>query len=124
MPGKILVVDDEEIVIKTYIRVLEKQGYQVFYATHFSAALDIVKAHDFDLLLCDIRMPGQDGAKTTEQIQALRLQQGRKIVPVIFITGYADESLEKKVDYLKPAAYLYKPFDISKLLETIQLQLP
>jgi CheY-like chemotaxis protein len=62
-------------------------------------------------------MPGQDGVKTIRQIKNLR---GKKEIPVIFMTGHADEDLEKEANSLSPVAYIYKPFDAFKLLDLIK----
>lgn len=114
---KILVVDDEEILTITFVKLLESAGYDVLVASRGEDAVVMAEEDEFDLILCDIRMPGQDGVKTIRQIRNLR---GKKNIPVIFITGYADEALEKEANLLEPVDYIYKPFDAFKLLDLIQ----
>ena len=117
MPKKILVIDDEEILTVTFSKLLETVGYSVLLASRGEDAVIMAEEDDFDLIICDIRMPGQDGVKTIQQIRNLH---GRKEIPVIFMTGYADEVLEKEASRLDPVAYIYKPFDALKLLSLIE----
>lgn len=117
MQKKILVIDDEEILTATFVKLLETAGYGVLVASRGEDAVVMAEEDDFDLIICDIRMPGQDGVKTIQQIRNLR---GEKKIPVIFITGYADEILEKEANRLDPVAYIYKPFDAFKLLDIIK----
>ena len=117
MKKRILVVDDEEILTVTFVKLLETAGYGVLVASRGEDAVVMVEEDDFDLIICDIRMPGQDGVKTIQQIRNLR---GKKEIPVIFVTGYADEVLEKEANRLNPVAYIYKPFDAFKLLDLIK----
>lgn len=117
MLKKILVIDDEEILTITFVKLLEAAGYGVLVASRGEDAVIMAEEDDFDLIISDIRMPGQDGVKTIQQIKNLR---GKREMPVIFITGYADESLEKEAARLNPVAYIYKPFDAFKLLDLIK----
>ena len=117
MKKKILVIDDEEILTATFVKLLEVAKYNVLVASRGEDAVIMAEEDSFDLIICDIRMPGQDGVKTIREIKNLR---GRKDIPVIFITGYADEDLEKEANKLSPIAYIYKPFDAFKLLDLIK----
>lgn len=122
-PKKILVIDDEEILTKTFARLLEKQGYEVLVASRGEDALAMMEEESFDLILCDVRMPGQNGVTTVKSMADRCRQRGQKIIPVIFLTGYADENLELEARKLNPVAYIHKPFDALKLLEAIKGQL-
>ena len=113
---KILVIDDEELVIRSLSKLLEKNGYTVFLAKNGQDALVMVEEETFDLLIADIRMPGMNGVETVLSINEILKKQNIKKVPVIFITGYADEKIEKMVEEFTPVAYIYKPFDISSYL--------
>jgi len=112
MAKKILVIDDEEIIIKSLSKLLEKNGYEVFIAKNGQDALVMVEEVEFNLVIADIRMPGMNGVETVESI--------KKKIPTIFITGYADEDIEKKAQDLDPIAYIYKPFDIKELVDKIK----
>jgi len=120
MAKKILVIDDEELIIKSLSRLLEKNGYEVFIVKNGQDAFDMVEEEDFDLILADIRMPGMNGVEIIEKIKKEKSIKGQKQMPIIFITGYADEVIEKKARVLSPVGYLYKPFDNEKLLNAIK----
>jgi len=120
MAKKILMVDDEEIIIKSLTKLLEKNGYEVFVAKNGQDAIVMTEEEDFDLILADIRMPGMSGVETVEYIYKEKSANRQKKIPTIFITGYADEMIEKKSKTLAPVAYIYKPFDTEVLLDNIK----
>jgi len=120
MAKKILVIDDEEIIIKSLSKLLEKEGYEVFVAKNGQDAIIMVEEGDFDLILADIRMPGMNGVETVEHIYKEMSSKQKRKIPAIFITGYADEMIEKKTKILNPAAYIHKPFNIGELLSNIK----
>ena len=121
MAKKILVIDDEELIIKSVSRLLEKNGYEVFVAKNGEAAIIMTEEEDFDLILADVRMPGINGVETVEQIYKILKKKKQNKIPAIFITGYADDLIEKKINKLVPVAYLYKPFEINGLLDKIRI---
>ena len=120
MRKKILVIDDEEILIKTFSRLLDKLNYEVLVASRPEDALAMAEEEDFDLILCDIRMPGKNGVETIREIRSIQKGNGKPESPVIFLTGFADPKLEEQAQVLHPVAYIYKPFDTNKLLEVIK----
>ncbi len=124
MKKKILVVDDEELLTRTFARLLEKRNYEVLVASRAEDALIMAEEENFDLILCDIRMPGRNGVETIRDIRALRERDGKSPVPVIFLTGFADGALEEEAQALKPIAYVFKPFDTVKLLELVESAVP
>jgi len=65
-------------------------------------------------------MPGDDGVATIRKIRASLESNKKSKIPVLFITGFADEKLEKEARSLNPIAYLLKPFDIKQILELIK----
>ena len=124
MSQKILVIDDEEILTKTFARLLEKKGYDVLVASRAEDAIAMAEEEDFSLVLCDVRMPGQNGIETAKQIRTLRQSQGKGDIPIIFLTGYADDKLEAEAQKLEPVGYVFKPFDAAHLLDLIHSNLP
>ena len=120
---KILVIDDEEILTKTFAKLLERFGFEAYVAKNSQDAEAMIEEENFDLLISDIRMPGQDGVRTTQKLFEACRRQHRAPIPVIFITGYADTELERMAMSLQPVAYLHKPFDVDKLIELIQKKL-
>ena len=119
MAKKILVIDDEELIIKSLKKLLEKNGFMVFVAKNGQDALIMAEEEDFDLIVADIRMPGINGIETIQSIYEKLQEKNLKKIPAIFITGYADEEMRQKARALKPVAYIYKPFDISELVDKI-----
>lgn len=117
--ARILLIDDEELVVRTLERLLRKTGYEVFSARNEQEALNHARENEFDLVLSDIRMPGKNGVEIMLEIQRFLSSRGRDRVPVIFLTGFADNKSEQEAQALNPVAYIYKPFDTEKLLQVI-----
>jgi len=117
---KILVIDDEEILTRTFVKLLEKSGHDAFFVKTGDDAIEIVKEVDFDLIITDVRMPGMNGFETLKNIHAFCEEQRKEHPPEIVITGYVDEALEKQIKELGVGAYLYKPFDIDVLLNHVK----
>jgi len=59
--NRILLIDDDSLVLKTFTRFLEKQDYVVIPADSYDAAMKAIKEEEFNLILSDIRMPGKNG---------------------------------------------------------------
>ena len=120
MAKNILIIDDEELIVKSLRKLLEKNGYTVFVAKKGQDALIMIEAENFDLIIADIRMPGMNGVETIQTIYKNLRKRNLKMVHTIFITGYADEEIKQKAIALKPIAYIYKPFDIFELVDKIK----
>ena len=119
MPKKILIVDDEELLTKSFSKILERQGYEVYTVRSGADAVVMVEEEKFDLIISDIRMPGETGVETIKKIR----ENSKFPIPVIFITGYADEKIEKEAKTLEPTAYLFKPFDTKQFLDLVKTTL-
>lgn len=117
--ARILLIDDEELVVKTVERLLKKMGYEVVCARNDQEALKCAGQSEFDLVVSDIRMPGKNGVEIMMEIKRLWSSQGRNLAPVIFLTGFADNKTEEQAQALSPVAYMFKPFDAAKLLQVI-----
>lgn len=115
MNTKILVAEDEDIMRITVLDHLRDQGWQVDEAINGKAALDLVKANSYDLVVSDIRMPGLDG----EQL-LLKIKQLTPHTEVILMTAHGNT--EGAVSCLKQGAsdYILKPFDLDDLTFRIQ----
>lgn len=120
MAKKILINDDEEIIIKSLAKLLEKKGYEVIVSKRGQDAVVIVEEEEFDLIISDIRMPGLNGVEAVKAIYKYLKKNNKVKPPVIFITGYADEKCEKEAQTLNPIGYLHKPFDIDDLMRLIK----
>ena len=119
MAKKILLVDDEELVIRSIGKLLQKQGHDVVMANSGEDAIALVQKGIFDLVVLDVRMPGMNGIEVVKSIRQFQKQEGRKAIPEILITGYADEAMMKEAEALKVADCLYKPFDIRDFLTCV-----
>lgn len=120
MAKSILVIDDEGLVTKTLKKLLAKAGYNAIITSSAKEAFEFAQNQDFDLVVCDIRMPEIDGIETITRLREIRAAKGIPACPEIIITGYADEEKYKEAVQLKVAEYLFKPFDTNQFLEAIK----
>ena len=120
MGKRILIIDDEELIIRSLKKLLEKNNFEVFIAKNGQDALVMTEEEKFDLIIADIRMPGMNGADTIQAIYENLEENKLKKTPTIFITGYADEEIKKRALALKPIAYIYKPFDANELVNKVK----
>jgi CheY-like chemotaxis protein len=116
--SRILIVDDDPNIVQMLAEFLTDEGYEVATATQSLRAFDRAKEAQPDLILMDIMMPYLDGL---DQIKLLSLDDDLKDVPIIVITANA-RALEGIEDLrvLRIVDYLYKPFEITDLLEKIK----
>ncbi len=121
-PAKILIVDDDPLVLKTVSRLLAAQGYQTATAESGKKAIELVSHEDFDMVMSDIRMPELDGIETIEIIKKHYEHHG-KVCAFMFITGYVDDERAREARRLGGAGFLPKPFEIDDLLATVKFQL-
>ncbi len=123
MKKKILVIDDEEILTRTFTVLLKRSGYEVCTAENGRDAMAVADAENIDLIICDIRMPGINGVETIQGIQNSLKGKSRKDIPVIFISGFTDPKVEAEAKKLGLLAYLEKPFDNAEILGIIRSKL-
>ena len=116
--SRILIVDDDPTIVQMLSDILTDEGYEVATATQSLRAFDRAKEAHPDLILMDIMMPYLDGL---DQIKLFSLDDDLKDVPIIVITAKA-HALDGIEDLraLRIVDYLYKPFEISVLLEKIR----
>ena len=112
----VLVVDDEPINITLLAQIL-KGRYKVKVAKDGERALKICHAAPPDLVLLDVMMPGIDGFEVCRQLQA---DAATSDIPVVFVTGKADESEQAEGMALGAAGYLAKPVDAARVIEKLQ----
>lgn len=118
MGKRILVVDDEGIIVKTIGNLLKREGYLVDSATTSNQALDKVKKESFDLIITDIRMPKLDGLELITKIKKYLQEKKKADIPVIFITGFADSDAHIKAG--KFGKVIFKPFDMKEFLSEVE----
>lgn len=123
MPKSILIIDDEELITKTLLKMLGRLGYDAVVARSGPEAIAAAAARDFDLIISDVRMPDMDGIETIKALRQQREKSGKKTIPEVMITGFADiDKYEKAMD-LEVADYLSKPFDNDQFIRIVKEQL-
>jgi len=110
--GTILLVEDEATVRAVAERALTRHGYTVLSAENGEAALEILaRETGIDLMVSDVVMPTMDGPTTAREARKTHPD-----LPILFISGYAEEQLRASID-LERVAFLAKPFSVQKLAE-------
>jgi DNA-binding response OmpR family regulator len=114
---KILVVDDEAVLVETIAYNLEQAGYRVVTASDGNSALEAARSEDPDLILLDIMLPGIDGLEVCRQ---LRRESSTATTPIVMLTAKGDEI--DKVVGLEVGAddYVTKPFGRRELLARVR----
>lgn len=115
---KILVVDDDKLVLESVNKVLKREGYETSLAQSADDAITKAQKESFDLIISDIRMPGKNGVEAIRELRTLFDEKIRKDIPIIFITGYAEMSDQLKAEHL--GEVIFKPFDLDRLLITVR----
>lgn len=120
MGKKILVIDDDKLILMTLKRLLKREGYDVITALNGQTALRHMEEDGFDLIISDIKMPQMDGIETIRKIREFLAEYHKTPIPELFITGYAKEDVYQKALELHAAGYIEKPFDLKELLTNIE----
>ena len=112
---RVLVVDDEQLILKIISDILTKEGYEVIVANNCEKAAEYLRSSNFNVVLSDIKMPVKSGIDLLEEIK-----KKDPNIPVILMTGFA--SLETAVEAVQNGAfdYLIKPLDYGKLKSVIE----
>ncbi len=118
MPGRILVVDDQDDILQTTALVLRKGGYDVETASKGLDALEAVRRGRPDLILLDIEMPGMDGWET---LRLLRLEDSTRDIPVAMFSILFDVNEKIRALQLGAQEYVTKPFSVDDLLGRIEI---
>ncbi|MDP4151474.1 MAG: sigma-54 dependent transcriptional regulator [Bacteroidota bacterium] len=113
--SNILIIDDEKAIRKTLSEILSYEGYKMDEAGDGEEGLKKFKEKDYDVILCDIKMPKIDGIEFLE-----KAKESNPDIPIIMISGHG--TIETAVEAVKKGAYDYisKPPDLNRLLITIR----
>ncbi len=115
--SKILVIEDESAIRRVLVKILseENDSYQVEEAEDGLRGLETIKNNDYDLVLCDIKMPKMDGVEVLEAARKIKPE-----IPFIMISGHGD--LDTAVNTMRLGAfdYISKPPDLNRLLTTVR----
>ena len=113
---RILIVDDEESIMQVLIQALHRHGYTADGVLNGTAALERLAQTDYDLVICDLRMPEMSGGEMYKQAVARNPSLSDRF---IFTTGDISGIATTLTDDMKNNLYLEKPFSIKTLLQTI-----
>jgi DNA-binding NtrC family response regulator len=115
--SKILIVEDEASIRRVLVKILseEDKSHEIYEAEDGLIALNKIKKENFDLVLCDIKMPKMDGIEVLEFTKKIKPE-----IPIVMISGHGD--LDTAVDSMRKGAYDYisKPPDLNRLLNTVR----
>lgn len=114
---KILIIEDESAIRRVLRKIISEENdtYEMFEAEDGLEGLDKVKKEDFDLVLCDIKMPKMDGVEVLQKIKKLKPE-----IPVVMISGHGDLELAVNTMRLGAFDYISKPPDLNRLLNTVR----
>ena len=111
MPVKILIVEDEILIAMGIELELKQYGYaDCDRVTTGEAAISVASKNPPDIILMDINLAGHING-----IEAARHIQSKNKIPIIFITGYQDKTMEEQITKLQPAGYFVKPLIMQKI---------
>ena len=117
MKSKILIIEDEAAIRRVLKKIISEENdtYQVEEAEDGLVGIDMISKSDFDLVLCDIKMPKMDGVEVLEKIKKLKPE-----IPIVMISGHGD--LDTAVNTMRLGAfdYISKPPDLNRLLNTVR----
>ncbi len=114
---RILLVDDEDSLVKFEERALEGLGYQVFPTTSSTEALEMFRAgpENFDLVITDMTMPRMSGADLARELLAIRPD-----IPIILVTGYSTAISKESARAIGIKAFLMKPLQLTTLAHSVR----
>ncbi len=113
--AKILLIDDEKSIRRSLREILEFEKYKIDEAEDGAAGLSLAMSGNYDLVLCDIKMPKMDGLELLSKFNEHQLES-----PIVMMSGHG--SIETAVEAVKKGAYdfLAKPIDLNRLLVTVR----
>jgi CheY-like chemotaxis protein len=114
---RILVCDDDPIILRLLQVNLELEGYEVLVAHHGEEALEVASSELPDLILLDIMMPRMDGYQTLERLKG---QESTRAIPVVFVSAKAQQADIELGKSYGVDDYLTKPFDPGDLLDVVE----
>ena len=118
--GDILLVEDEDSVREFAVHALKMRGYTVLDAASAELALDLAQdrlaqGKGFDLIVSDVIMPGMDGPSMVRKLRDMGVK-----VPVVFMSGHAEDNFDENWDDDIPFVFLKKPFDLRSIAQAVK----
>ena len=115
--SKILIIEDEAAIRRVLTKILSEENdtYQVEDAEDGLQGLEKIKNNDYDLVLCDIKMPKMDGVEVLEAVKKIKPE-----IPMVMISGHGDMETAIQTMRLGAFDYISKPPDLNRLLNTVR----
>ncbi|MEO0058402.1 MAG: hypothetical protein RLZZ312_49 [Bacteroidota bacterium] len=114
---KILIIEDEAAIRRVLTKILSEENdrYQVEEAEDGAQGFEKIKANDYDLVLCDIKMPKMDGVELLQAVKKIKPE-----IPMVMISGHGDMETAIQTMRLGAFDYISKPPDLNRLLNTVR----
>jgi DNA-binding NtrC family response regulator len=115
--SKILIIEDEAAIRRVLTKILseENDSYQVEEAEDGVSGYEKIKNNDYDLVICDIKMPKMDGVELLEEVKKIKPE-----IPMVMISGHGDMETAIQAMRLGAFDYISKPPDLNRLLNTVR----
>lgn len=113
---KILICEDNPMAMKTLSVILEREGFLADLAEDGNIAVELLERNDYDLMVVDIHLPYRSGL---ELVKFVRSDQG-KDTPVIILTAFSDNQMQRQAGELGISDYIVKPFNPGELVSKIK----
>ena len=115
--SKILIIEDEAAIRRVLSKIIseENDAYNVEEAEDGLSGIEMIKNNDYDLVLCDIKMPKMDGVEVLEKAKKIKPE-----VPIVMISGHGDIDTAVNTMRLGAFDYISKPPDLNRLLNTVR----
>ncbi len=115
--SKILIIEDESAIRRVLTRILteENDTYEVEEAEDGVSGYEKIKNNDYDLVICDIKMPKMDGVELLEEVKKIKAE-----IPIVMISGHGDMETAIQAMRLGAFDYISKPPDLNRLLNTVR----
>jgi DNA-binding NtrC family response regulator len=113
--AKILIVDDEQVVLDSCRKILTGEGYEVFFASSAVEALAAMETGEFSLLIIDVKMPEHDGMYLMRE-----LNEHWPGTPVMVMSGYHTAETIEEARLMGAVSFIYKPFTPDELINSVR----
>ena len=117
MPKKVMIVEDNELNMKLFKDLIEACGYETVRTANGREAVELARAHMPNLILMDIQLPEVSGLDVTQWLKA---DDELCTIPVIAVTAFAMKGDEERIRKGGCEAYISKPIQVPKFIETIK----
>lgn len=117
MPKKVMIVEDNELNMKLFKDLIEACGYETVRTANGREAVELAREHKPNLILMDIQLPEVSGLDVTQWLKA---DEELCTIPVIAVTAFAMKGDEERIRKGGCEAYISKPIQVPKFIETIK----